>query len=196
MLQEPSCRPFLAGGETPRPPLSPLFQVRSGLWGGVAGSGPLSIPTPLQPPRPEHPQPPAGFFPAANLSLPFSLPYRGMAGMGGSGRGRGRGSVPRADPRCLLYGERAAAALPAAEPLSGGGAGLQPAPGVCVRGCVCLYVYKIPPTRGHGEDCTPVHPRAPIAHLLHPWGCPEWWNPWCYKLCNSKVLVVQSSDGF
>lgn len=57
--------------------------------------------------------------------------------MAGAAAGEGA-LVPGAEPRCLRHREKAAPALPVAELLSGGGAGIQPALRVCV--CVCTSV--------------------------------------------------------
>lgn len=91
--------------------------------------------------------------------------------MAGAAAGEGA-LVPGAEPRCLRHREKAAPALPVAELLSGGGAGIQPALRVCV--CVCVYECVrggvIPPAWGHRKGRAPqasLHPKRGI--LLHPW---------------------------
>lgn len=94
------------------------------------------------------PEPPSPGAPRCRCPLRLT-----SAGMARTAPGRG------AEPRCLPLRARAAPAR--AEPLSGGGAGLQPAPGVGVGvlwGCVGAVPPSIP---GTARTALPPRPRSP-----------------------------------
>lgn len=130
-----------------------------------------SIP-PMAPRRahriPQHPPPLSRSTPALPESpVPPARSALTSAGMAGTAPGRG------AEPRCLQLPARAAPAR--AEPLSGGGAGLQPAPGVGVGvgvlggwGCsVGVWVRYLV----HSGNRRVPPPRRCV--LLQPWGLPR-----------------------
>lgn len=117
---------------------------------------------------PQHPPPLSRSTPALPESpVPPARSALTSAGMAGTAPGRG------AEPRCLQLPARAAPAR--AEPLSGGGAGLQPAPGVGVGvGVLGGWGYSVGVWVRylvHSGNRRVPPPRRCV--LLQPWGLPR-----------------------
>lgn len=148
---------------------------------GWPPSGPLCSPPPSAPHPPQR-NPSRGI---PNLQPGFSRlrtygcpsPYLNGAWPGpGIAFGAGEGArVPYTELLCLREGARAAAALPA-ELLSRGGAGLQPAPGVCVSAYVCVWTCVR--SLQLGEKSLIMFPSIPASQTrtpMSPWGLrPAW----------------------
>lgn len=102
--------------------------------------------------------------------------------------------MPYTELLCLREGARAAAALPA-ELLSRGGAGLQPAPGVCVSAYVCVWTCVR--SLQLGEKSLIMFPSIPASQTrtpVSPWGLrPAWGGLRALRLGDPDV---QSPVGF